>query len=369
MTVPQVEIQIVATVVAVTCSLPGVFLILRRMAMMSDAISHAILLGIVLAFFVTKDIASPLLLVAAAATGILTVSLVELLNRTRLVRQDAAIGLVFPLFFSIGVILISRFAGKVHLDTDAVLIGEIAFAPFNRLVLFGYDIGPRSLYVMSAILTLNLLFIVIFYKELKIATFDPGLAAVLGFSPGVIHYTLMTLVSVTAVGAFDAVGSILVVALMIAPPSTAYLLTERLSFMLLLSALIGVVVAISGYWGAHSIDASIAGCMATSAGVIFMLTFLLAPGRGVVAVLFRRSRQRIEFAQIMLVVHLYHHEGRPDESRENSVEHLDDHLKWSRTFAERVVAHARARDLLTLQGSLLILTEQGRAAARKAITG
>lgn len=127
------EIQLVALIVAVACSLPGVFLVLRRMALMSDAISHTVLLGIVLAFFVTHDIASPLLIAGAAAMGVITVGLVELLLRTRLVREDASIGLVFPALFSIAVILISRFAGSVHLDTDAVLLGEIAFAPFRRL--------------------------------------------------------------------------------------------------------------------------------------------------------------------------------------------------------------------------------------------
>ena len=116
---PEQEIQWIAAVTAAACALPGVFLVLRRMSLMSDAISHAILLGIVLAFFVTENIASPLLVVAAAVTGVLTVSLVEVLNRTRLVREDAAIGLVFPALFSVGVILISRFAGNVHLDVDA----------------------------------------------------------------------------------------------------------------------------------------------------------------------------------------------------------------------------------------------------------
>lgn len=368
MTLPQIEIQLVAALVAVTCSLPGVFLILRRMAMMSDAISHAILLGIVLAFFVTKDITSPFLIIAAALTGLLTVSLVELLNRTRLVRQDAAIGLVFPLLFSVGVILISRYAGKVHLDTDAVLLGEIAFAPFNRLRLFGYDLGPKALYVMSGILVLNLLFIVLFYKELKLATFDAGLAAVLGFSPGFIHYSLMALVSVTAVGAFDAVGSILVVALMIAPPATAYLFCDRLSSMILLSGLIGVIVAIGGYWFAHLLDASIAGSMATVSGLVFGLTFVLAPGRGVVAITIQRARQRFEFAQTMLVVHLYHHAGLPDEERENSIEHLYEHLQWSRSFASRVVRYAEERDLVARQDGYLVLTEQGREKAQRAIT-
>lgn len=367
MTQPQIEIQLIAAVVAVACALPGVFLILRRMAMMSDAISHAILLGIVLAFFITRDISSPFLIIAAAFTGVITVSMVEVLNRTGLVKEDAAIGLVFPLLFSIGVILISRFAGKVHLDTDAVLLGELAFSPFDRLTLFGHDLGPKSLWVMSTILLINVIFISMFYKELKVATFDSGLAAALGFSPGVIHYSLMTLVSFTAVGAFDAVGSILVVALMIAPPATAYLLCDRLSHMLLLSALFGVVTAISGYWAAHFLDASIAGSMAALAGVIFGVVFFLAPRRGILAMHLLRYRQRLEFAQRMLVVHLYHHEGLPEAWKENSIEHLHDHLSWDRAFAEKIVAHAEHRNMIFTREGFLKLTDRGRRSAREAI--
>jgi len=141
----QVEIQLIAAVTAAACALPGVFLVLRRMAMMSDAISHSILLGIVLAFFATGDLASPLLLVAAAVTGLITVALVELLGRTRLLKKDAAIGLVFPVLFSAGVILIARFAGDVHLDTDSVLLGELAlFIEENLRLAFGGKVGFLS---------------------------------------------------------------------------------------------------------------------------------------------------------------------------------------------------------------------------------
>src|SRR5690606_22667139 len=246
MTTPQIEIQLIAAVTAVACALPGVFLVLRRMALMSDAISHAILIGIVLAFFITEDLASPLLIVGATLTGVVTVSLVELLNRTGRVREDAAIGLVFPVLFSAAVLLIARYAGNVHLDTDAVLLGELAFAPFDRFIVAGWDLGPRALYLMGGILALNVVVIGLLYKELKLVTFDAGLAAALGFAPAVVHYILMSLVSVTAVGAFEAVGSILVVALMIAPPATAYLLTDRLPVMLGLGALTGAVAAIGG---------------------------------------------------------------------------------------------------------------------------
>ena len=301
---PQIEVQWVAVLVAVACALPGTFLVLRRMAMMSDAISHAILPGIVVGFFWTESLASPLLLVTAALTGVLTVALVEAIERTNLVREDAAIGLVFPVLFSIGVILIAQYAHTVHLDTDAVLLGELAFVPFDRMTMFGRDAGPRALWLMGAILMLNLAFLAAFYKELKLATFDPALATLLGFAPGALHYALMSLVSVTAVGAFDAVGSILVVALMVGPPITASLLTDRLAWMIGGSAVVGVVNALVGYHMAALLDASIAGSMATTTGLTFGLVVLFAPTRGIVA-RWRRHRRHVDhFAERMVAEYL-----------------------------------------------------------------
>jgi manganese/zinc/iron transport system permease protein len=355
----QFEIQLIAAIVAVACALPGVFLVLRRMAMMSDAISHTVLLGIVIAFFLTKSITSPFLLVGAALMGMLTVSLVELLNRTRLVREDAAIGLVFPAIFSIAVILISRFAGDVHLDTDAVLLGELVFAPFNRLRLFGLNIGPEALYTTGSILLLNILFIVLLYKELKLATFDAALAAALGFIPALLHYGLMALVSLTAVGSFDAVGSVLVVAFMIAPPATAYLLTNRLSRMLIYAALVGVLSAISGYWLAHFLDASIAGSMATMTGVSFLAAYLFAPERGLLAQARRGRGQRVEFALTMLTMHIAHHTATYEAEQENQVMHLHEHLKWSPRFAMEIVSLAQREGLVAQRDGLLTLTERG----------
>jgi manganese/zinc/iron transport system permease protein len=355
----QFEIQLIAVIVAVACSLPGVFLVLRRMAMMSDAISHTVLLGIVVAFFITKSLASPLLLIGAALMGVITVSLVELLNRTGLVREDAAIGLVFPAIFSIAVIMISRFAGDVHIDTDAVLLGELAFAPFNRVKLFGLDFGPEALYTTGGILLLNIIFVVLFYKELKLATFDPALAAALGFAPAIIHYALMTLVSLTAVGAFDAVGSVLVVAFMIAPPAAAYLLTDRLSRMLAYSALIGIISALSGYWLAYLMDASIAGSMATMTGASFLTVYLFAPERGLFAQARRRKNQRIEFALTMLTMHIANHAAAQEAEIENEVVHLNEHLKWTPQFAMEIVGIADRLGLVQQREGLLTLTESG----------
>ena len=367
MSTPQLEIQAVAVLAAVACALPGAFLVLRRMALIGDAISHAVLLGIVLAFFFVEDLSSPVLVLGAALTGLLTVVLVQLLERTGLVREDAAIGLVFPTLFAAGVILISRFADDVHLDIDAVLLGELAFAPFDRLAVGGTDLGPKGLYVMGAILLLNVLCIAAFYKELKLSTFDAGLALALGLSPGLVQLLLMSLVSITAVGAFDVVGSILVVALMIAPPASAYLLTDRLLRMLVLSGLLGAASAIGGYWLAHVLDASIAGSMATVAGLLFALALLLAPERGLAAVALRRRRQRWEFARTMLAAHLLNHEGLPDAADESQIAHLGSGLSWEPGFARQVVRQAEERRLVLRRDGSLALTEQGRELARRSL--
>ncbi len=360
------EIQLIAIIVGVACALPGVFLVLRRMAMMSDAISHTVLLGIVLGFFAIGSLESPLLVLAAAAVGVLTVSLVELLIRTRLVRQDAAIGLVFPALFSVAVILISRFARGVHLDVDAVLLGELAFAPLDRVLVANFDL-PRSLVVMGVILLLNVAFIALFYKELKLTTFDAGLAVALGFSPALVHYGLMIMVSVTAVGAFDAVGSILVVALMIAPPAAAYLLTDRLSRMLLYSAALAAAGAVGGFWLAVALDASVAGAIAAMLGVLFLGVFLLAPGRGLLAQARRRGRQRWEFAQTALTIHLLNHQDTPEMARECRVDHLHYHLRWEPAFATTVVGQAERAGLIQRSNGDLHLTADGRERAQAAL--
>lgn len=269
-----IEIQLIATLTAAGCAIPGSFLVLRRMSMTADSITHTILLGIVLAFFVTNDLSSPFLIIGAALTGPVTVWLTELIVKTRLLSEDSATGIVFPLLFSIAVILITRYAGSAHLDTDSVLLGELAFAPFDRMIIFGTDIGAKGVYLSGGLLLLNILLTVLFFKELKIVSFDPVIAAVMGFSPTLINYGLMTMASLTAVGAFEAVGSVLVTAFMTAPPAAAYLLTHDLKKLLIISCSIGGASGILGYNTAMLLDVSIAGCMAVWTGIFFMAAFV-----------------------------------------------------------------------------------------------
>ena len=359
----QIEIQLIASLVAVACAIPGTFLVLRKMAMISDAISHSILPGIVVGFFITHDLNSPLLIILAALTGIITVVLVEYIQKTGLVKEDTAIGLVFPTLFSIGVIMIAKNANDVHLDIDAVLLGELAFAPFDRLIIGGTDVGPKALWIIGVILIVTLIFLLAFFKELKVSTFDKGLSTSLGFSPAIIHYGLMSVSSVTTVGAFDAVGAILVVALMITPAAAAYLLTKNLKKMLVLSVIFGIFSALFGYWVAHWLDASIAGSITTILGLLFLVVYLFAPNKGIIAVLYREKQQRTEVSLITFLLHLKNH----DEKSERHVKHLNEHINWQKVRSKTVLELAQKNNMIIINNNIVSLTKKGNTFTSKAI--
>ena len=359
----QLEIQLIASLVAIACAIPGTFLVLRKMAMISDAISHSILPGIVIGFFISHDLNSPLLILFAALTGIITVVIVEYIQKTGLVKEDTAIGLVFPILFSIGVILIAKNANDVHIDTDAVLLGELAFAPFDRLIVGGTDIGPKSLWIIGTILLVTVTLLITFFKELKLSTFDKGLAASLGFSPAIIHYGLMSVSSVTTVGAFDAVGAILVVALMIAPAAAAYLLTTDLKKMLALAIGFGVLSAVLGYWVAHWLDASIAGSITTVLGLVFLIVYLFAPSKGIIAVMYREKQQRTEVSLLTFLLHLKNH----DDLSERHVKHLNEHINWQKVRSKTVLDLAQKNNMIVIKDNIVSLTEKGDAFTSKAI--
>lgn len=360
------EIQIIAVLISAACALPGTFLVLQKRSMISDSITHTILLGIVLAFFLTRDLNSPLLIIGAALMGLVTVWLTESLAKTRLVSEDSAIGVVFPLLFSIAIILITRFAGSVHLDTDSILLGELAFAPFERMRVFGQDIGAKAIYSSALLLLLNTVFILILYKELKLASFDSLLAAALGFCPLLLHYAQMVLVSLTVVGAFQAVGSILVVAFMIGPPASAWLLTTRLHCMLLLSAGFGALSGIVGYQAAALLDVSIAGSMAITTGLLFLLSFLCAPQRGLIALSIRRKRQRHEFAMTTLLLHICNHQDTPQALQENGLDTIASHLHWEKARLKRAMTGLLRKDYIVIQEKLLRATPSGISAGQAA---
>jgi manganese/zinc/iron transport system permease protein len=362
-----VVIILTGVLVASACAVLGCFLVLRKMAMLTDAISHAILPGIVVAYFFAHGPNILAGFIGAAVAGLITVVLIETLQNTRRVGNESAIGIIFPAMFALGTFLVSKFFANVHLDTDAILYGNIEFSSLDLLFINGVNLGPQSLWIMGALCIINFSFVAVFYKELKLATFDAGLAATLGFSPIVIHYALMSIVSITTVGAFTAVGAILVVALMIVPAATAYLLTDRLPRMIVLSVLVGSLSAFFGYWVAMLLDASIAGAIVSVAGVFFGLALLFSPAHGLVARWRRVGQQRDRFASEMLVVHLFNHEGSPQFATENNIHHLREELRWSNEFTQRVVRHANHEGLIKQRQDALELTDIGRQRAQLVI--
>jgi manganese/zinc/iron transport system permease protein len=269
-------IILTGALVAGSCAILGSYLILRKMAMVGDAISHAVLPGIVIAFFITGSRSAVPMLLGAGAFGLLTTFLIEFFHRRGKLQSDAAIGVTFTFFFALGVILVSAFASQIDLDTDCVLYGELAYVPLDIWLLAnGTNLGPRTVWIMLSILLLILTFVILFYKELFLSTFDPAFASAIGISTSFWHYALMGMVSLTTVAAFESVGAILVMAFLIVPPATAYLLTRDFKIMLFLSAGIGVLVAFLGYYLAVYLDASIAGSMASVAGTCFFCVFLI----------------------------------------------------------------------------------------------
>lgn len=358
-------ILITGVLCASACALLGNFLILRRMAMMSDAISHAILPGLVFGYFIADG--PNIITGAVGATGaaLLTVLIVQALERTRKLDISAAIGVAFAAMFALGTILISRFFRNVHLDTDAVLFGNIEFSSFDRFYLGGRDLGPSSFWIMGTLVAINLAFLLLFYKELKLTTFDPALAAAIGIAPAIMHYGLMTVLSITAVGAFSAVGAILVVALIIVPAATAYLLTDRLPVMIGGSVAIGALCAVLGYFSALWTDASVSGFIGTWTGVFFALALLFSPSQGIIARWVQTRRHRQRFAVDMLLVHLLNHSGTSEQRAESSLGHIEAALRWTPDQASRTIDRAQNRGFVVQEQGTLALTSNGRSLAQR----
>lgn len=356
----------IAALAAVNCALLGNFLLLRKLSMMGDAISHAVLPGLAVALLVAGGLYPSAMFLGAVVVGLLTAVLIQFVHRGGRVDEGASMGVVFTSLFAIGLILIRRVAdtAKVDLDASCVLFGELAAAPGELSSFMGLAV-PRAAVVLGLMLAVNLLFVVGLFKELRITAFDPGLADTLGIRSNVMHYASMALVAMTAVAAFEAVGSILVVALLIVPPATAYLLTRRLGVMVVLSAVLAILAAVLGHLFSVTIPQQLdhngfntAGMIALVAGVIFGGVLVVEPQQGVLAQLLRRWKIAVRTAEEDVLAVLYRREERGDLSphRPSTTRGLAGY--WAR---RRLVRAAKAR----WQGNLLVLSSAGRAHAEK----
>jgi manganese/zinc/iron transport system permease protein len=284
----------VGALAAIACALVGNYLVLRRMSLMGDAISHAVLPGLAVAFVLTGSRDAWPMFVGAALVGVLTALLSQAISRYGKVEHGAAMGVVFSVLFALGLVLIRQAADHVDLDPGCVLYGNLAQIPLDALD----GTTPRAAVNLGVVCALNVVFVALFYKELKICAFDPALATTLGINASLMHYLLMIMVALTAVAAFEAVGSILVIAMLIVPPATAHLLTDRLGVMLALSVILASLSAVVGHVMAFlgpgwvgldpMLSVNTAGMMAVVTGGLFIIALLFAPQYGLVAKVGRR---------------------------------------------------------------------------------
>ncbi|MFC5623617.1 metal ABC transporter permease [Algoriphagus winogradskyi] len=264
-------IILTASIISISCGLLGVFMMLRKMSMTGDAISHAVLPGIVIGFFVSGSQRGLEVIIGAGLLGILATLIINWLKNKAKVQLDASIGITFTLLFAVGIILINMLAYKVDLDQECVLYGEIAYLPIDLWITkAGFSMGPRITYLAVLNLVLVSIFIFLLYKELTLTSFDENFGLVIGLPAGAINLALMSMVSYTTVSSFEAVGAILVVALLVVPPATAFLWTKKLTSLIKLTCTLGIFIAIAGYYMAYLVDSSIAGMMVAVAGVVFL---------------------------------------------------------------------------------------------------
>ncbi len=294
-------IMLTGATVNIACALLGSFLILRKMSLMGDALSHAVLPGLVIAFALSGSTSILPMFIGAVIVGILTTFLTQTLHQYARVPSDASMGIVFTAMFAFGVILIKQFAGGLHFDIGCVYEGALEYVPFAARV-WGL---PRPLLSSLIVMVVNIVVLILLWKELKLSSFDAALATTMGFSATFLHYLLMTLVSVTTVASFEAVGSILVVAMLIVPASTAHLLTDRLGIMVVLSAFLGAMAAVLGYWAGVYWDTSISGMMTVVAGGMYTLAVLFSPQYGIVSKVIHNVRMSLLVLREDLLAMLY----------------------------------------------------------------
>ncbi|NNF44932.1 MAG: iron ABC transporter [Phycisphaerales bacterium] len=367
-------IVVIGVLCATACALLGNFLVLRRMSMMGDAISHAVLPGLAVAFLISGSRSSLVMFIGAGVVGLLTAVFVQWVHTFGRVDRGAAMGVVFTTLFAIGLVLIVRAAHAVDLDPGCVLYGSIELAPWDTVAV-GPWLVPRAVVVLGSVLALNTLVVGVFYKELNISSFDPALATTLGINARAMQYLLMTLVAITTVAAFEAIGSILVIAMLIVPAAAAHLLTDRLGSMIAVSLVFAAVSAALGHVAAIVVpgwvgatDTMTSGMMATVAGGLFAITVLAAPRHGVVSrvVVRRRLRGRILREDALGLLYRLEEQDQP-VTRSELVDRLRTALVIGGGVATRAFRGLVRRGLAEPAAESLRLTDAGRVRARQLV--
>ncbi|HUG70697.1 MAG TPA: metal ABC transporter permease [Pirellulaceae bacterium] len=382
---------VTAALAAMACALPGVFLVMRRQSMMGDALAHTTLPGIVVAFLIAHALQQAgwissatydswrhaAMFLGALLIGVLSAVLTEWIQKLGRVEASAALGVVFTTLFAIGLLLIRLQADQVHIDPDCVLYGIIETTVMDTVP--NTDI-PRAAVVNGLVLSANLLLVALFFKELRISAFDPAISTAMGINANVMHYALMAVTAATLVSAFESVGSILVIAMLIAPAATAHLLTDRLHLLIVislgvaaLSAYLGHLMAITlpaivftaiGY--PEVIDTSTAGMMAVAAGGLFVAAALFGPRYGVISKALDQARlaSSIIAEDILGLLYRLEEESGAAALATDQLTAMIGRATWPTYFALRGLV---ASGDMAVRGSVYELSAAGRERAKRLV--
>ncbi|MEZ5942371.1 MAG: metal ABC transporter permease [Planctomycetaceae bacterium] len=374
-------------IAAMACAVPGVWLVLRRQSLMGDALSHTALPGIVVSFLFGQWLLksgmiatsalpffeSILLIVISVVVGVGTALLTELLQRTGRVESTAALGVVFTSLFALGLFLVRLLADHTDLDAECVLFGHLELVVLDTVWIGPWEL-PRACLTNGAMLLLNLGLVCLFFKELQVSAFDPAMANSLGIGSRWMHYGTMTVTALTVLTAFQTVGSIIVVGLLVVPAATALLLTERLSRVIILSMIVAATSAVIGHFLAKTLpmrlfiplgltnvqDAGTSGMIAATAGGVFLLALLVAPQKGLLAKGMSRLQLSLKMAGDDVLGALYRLEETPGRVLTEPHEYPT-HASWLTRW------YLRTRQLITESTSGPLLTDTGRAEAKKLV--
>lgn len=348
----MLEVLLTLILTAVACAVLGPILVLRKLSMTADALSHSVLLGIVLAFFFVRDLDSIWLVIGAALFGVFTVYAVEEISARKLVKRDDALGIVFPIFFSIAVLLITKLFRNTHLDVEVVLMGNPLFTPFIRQ--FGI---PKALLGMLVMLLVNLVFVIINYTKLKISTFDEEYAELIGINTKVLYRIFMTLVSFTCVLAFNSAGGILVISYFVAPAATACMITRDLKITIVFAVLFAILNSWLGFHFAMLWNVSVSG-MCSVAGMVVVILGIVFHRNGILRQWGKSFITREKFCEDLLMVHLFRHDG---NAIELGYQTIHNHLNWSMKDTDMRIQRLIQRGYITTNNEkqLYQLTSKG----------
>jgi manganese/zinc/iron transport system permease protein len=371
-------VMLVGAAAAVACALPGIFLVVRGMGLMGDAISHAILPGIAIGFLLSGSRDSVWMFLGAAIAGVAAAMLTQLLHRVGRVERGAAMGTVFTIFFSVGLVLMVQTADSVDIDPHCVLYGAIELVPLDTVTVgLGSVIDPivlpQAMMPILIVLGISVVFIGLLWKELRIASFDPALARTLGFHSDVLLQLIMVLTAATCVACFEAVGSVMTVTFIVAPAATALLLSRKLIVVAMLSVVLAIGAAVIGHIGAiyvpgwffgEGIDTSSSGMMAVAAAALFGAAVLFSPHRGVLSRRVAMRRLATTIAREDALGLLYRLLERKESTADSDVRGLlSGDVRIGANRVQRVLGVLKQRSLATCRGGVWALTPSGHTQA------